>query len=93
MKLNEDQTVVAAMNVLVPKIEREAGFGSKRDTSHKKHPNKKTKNLSVTFDDVKGVDDVKAKFLEETDIRQKDKKSSKNGQNQAQNGKAWKKQS
>ncbi|GKF15454.1 hypothetical protein Tco_0056916, partial [Tanacetum coccineum] len=29
----------------------------------------------------------------ETDIRQKDKKSSKNGQNQAWSGKAWKSQS
>ncbi|GJW90568.1 hypothetical protein Tco_0168121 [Tanacetum coccineum] len=32
-------------------------------------------------------------YLTETDIRQKDKKSSKNGQNQARNGKAWKSQS
>ncbi|GJT94968.1 putative reverse transcriptase domain-containing protein [Tanacetum coccineum] len=31
--------------------------------------------------------------LLETDIRQKDEKSSKNGQNQARNGKAWKRQS
>ncbi|GJV58099.1 hypothetical protein Tco_1459104 [Tanacetum coccineum] len=29
----------------------------------------------------------------ETDIREKDEKSSKNGQNQARNGKAWKSQS
>ncbi|GKE16491.1 hypothetical protein Tco_1424068, partial [Tanacetum coccineum] len=29
----------------------------------------------------------------ETDIREKDEKSSKNGQNQARNGKAWKRQS
>ncbi|GKB71938.1 hypothetical protein Tco_0933350, partial [Tanacetum coccineum] len=31
--------------------------------------------------------------LAETDIRQKDEKSSKNSQNQARNGKAWKRQS
>ncbi|GJR17396.1 hypothetical protein Tco_0965923 [Tanacetum coccineum] len=31
--------------------------------------------------------------LTETDIREKDEKSSKNGQNRARNGKAWKSQS
>ncbi|GKA21505.1 hypothetical protein Tco_0701494, partial [Tanacetum coccineum] len=33
------------------------------------------------------------KLHEETDIRQKDEKSSKNRQNRARNGKAWKRQS
>ncbi|GJW53662.1 hypothetical protein Tco_0097747 [Tanacetum coccineum] len=42
---------------------------------------------------VPGVDSHQLRMKVETDIRQKDEKSSKNGQNRARNGKAWKSQS
>ncbi|GKB77893.1 hypothetical protein Tco_0944788 [Tanacetum coccineum] len=44
------------------------------------------------FNRLSGMNDDLFTY-EEMDIREKDKKSSKNGQNQARNGKAWKRQS
>ncbi|GJU37675.1 hypothetical protein Tco_1186029, partial [Tanacetum coccineum] len=55
-----------------------------------------TKGLFDSIGVVAILMEQKSNFLRmsmETDIREKDKKLSKNGQNRAQNGKAWKSQS
>ncbi|GKC01902.1 hypothetical protein Tco_0993512 [Tanacetum coccineum] len=43
--------------------------------------------------EVKQLKQSRIPIVKETDIREKDEKSSKNGQNRARNGKAWKSQS
>ncbi|GJZ08004.1 hypothetical protein Tco_0542287 [Tanacetum coccineum] len=47
---------------------------------------------NFTIDVVEDISDNPTRELE-TDIRENDEKSSKNGQNRARNGKAWKRQS